>query len=193
MGHTDTQLVSRLRILEIFSHVSTHRLTFIEGDKHWTTTPKNMYLEFPTRSYANARAQLARLTRKLKGSLTLAIGKCLWFSVKIKFLSIVPFFTLKLPRPEYYMAVKSVFDIKCFKDVKCKIWGRTFSFTLRYIKIRKHFLKYPPPVCQQKLLLDYVLPYFTHYMEVACWHKGVKMFSSPKTQGLSPQNAFSTK
>ena len=36
------------------------------------------------------------------------------------------------------MAVKSVFDIKCFKDVK-------FGFTLRYIEIRNHFLKYHPP------------------------------------------------
>ena len=30
----------------------------------------------------------------------------------------LPFFTLKLPWPEYFMAVKSVFDIKSFKDVK---------------------------------------------------------------------------
>ena len=37
---------------------------------------------------------------------------------KNKSLSIVPFFALKLPLPEYFMAVKSVFDIKCFKDVK---------------------------------------------------------------------------
>ena len=36
------------------------------------------------------------------------------------------------------MAAKSVFDIKCFKDVK-------LGFTLRYIEIRNHFLKYPPP------------------------------------------------
>ena len=32
-----------------------------------------------------------------QGSLTLAMGKCLWFSVKIKSLSIVPFFALMLP------------------------------------------------------------------------------------------------
>ena len=35
----------------------------------------------------------------------------------------------------------------------------------------------------------YVLPYFTHCMEVACWHTGGgggKVFSSLKTQGLSP-------
>ena len=36
------------------------------------------------------------------------------------------------------MAVKSVCDIRCFKDVK-------FGFTLRYIEIRNHFLKYHPP------------------------------------------------
>ena len=59
---------------------------------------------------------------------------------KNKSLSIVFFFTLKLPWPEYFMAVKSVFDIKCLKDVK-------FGFTLRYIEIRNHFLTYhsPPP------------------------------------------------
>ena len=37
---------------------------------------------------------------------------------KNKSLPIVPFFSLKLPWPEYFMAVKSVFDIECFKDVK---------------------------------------------------------------------------
>ena len=31
---------------------------------------------------------------------------------------IAPYFTLKLSWPEYFMAVKSIFDIKCFKDVK---------------------------------------------------------------------------
>ena len=47
-----------------------------------------------------------------QGSLTLAMGKCLWFSVKIKVCQ------SSLSSPEYFMAVKSVFDIKCFKDVK---------------------------------------------------------------------------
>ena len=28
---------------------------------------------------------------------------------------------------------------------RCKILGRTISFTLRYVEIRKHFLKYHPP------------------------------------------------
>ena len=62
----------------------------------------------------------------------------------------------------------------------CEILGRTISFTLKDIEIRKHFLKYhpPPPVCQQELLPIYVLPYFTHCMEVACWHKGMERCSA---------------
>ena len=75
----------------------------------------------------------------------------------------------------------------------CNFLGRIISFTLRYIEIRKHFLKYHSPprvpakafacICVtifytlygsglQKLLHVYVLPYFTHCMEVACWHTG---------------------
>ena len=46
---------------------------------------------------------------------------------KIKGLSIVPFFTLKLPWPEYFMVVKSIFDIKCFKDVKFGVKQYIFS------------------------------------------------------------------
>ena len=37
---------------------------------------------------------------------------------KNKSLSIVPFFTVKLLLPEYFMAVKSIFDIKRFKGAK---------------------------------------------------------------------------
>ena len=71
---------------------------------------------------------------------------------------------------------------------RCKILGRAISFTLKYIEIRKHFLKYhfSPPVCQQKLLHVYVLPYFTHCMEVACWHKGGKGVQQSKNSGLKP-------
>ena len=70
---------------------------------------------------------------------------------------------------------------------RCKILGRTISFTLRYIGIRKHFLKYhSPPVCQQKLLHEYVLPYFTHCLEVARWHKGGKDVQQPKNPGPKP-------
>ena len=85
------------------------------------------------------------------------------------------------------MAVKSVFE-------RCKTLGRTISFTLRYIGIQKHFLKYHPPVCQQKLLPAYVLPYFTLCMEVACWHTGGGGYvQQPKNPGPKPTNAFSTK
>ena len=52
------------------------------------------------------------------------------------------------------MAVKSIFDIKCFKDVK--------------------------------FLHVYVLPYFTHCMEVACWHKGGGNVQQPKNPGPKP-------
>ena len=47
-------------------------------------------------------------------------------------------------------------------------------------------------MCQQKLLHVYVYPYFTHCMEVACWHKGVgEMFSSPKPRAQTVNNFYS--
>ena len=61
------------------------------------------------------------------------------------------------------MAVKSIFDIKCFKDVK--FWAE------------QSFLE---------LLPVNVLPYFTHCMEVACWHKeggGGEDVQQPKNPG----------
>ena len=40
---------------------------------------------------------------------------------------------------------------------------------------------------QQKLLHVYVLPYFTHCMEVACWHKGGGGdVQQPKNPGPKP-------
>ena len=81
------------------------------------------------------------------------------------------------------MTVKSVFDIKCFKDVK--FWVNN-KFYIKIYRNPKTFFKISfPTVCQQKLLHVYALPYFTDCMEAACWHKGGMMFSSPKTQGLS--------
>ena len=63
---------------------------------------------------------------------------------KNKSLSIVPFFTLKLPLPEYFMAVESVFDIKCFKDVK---FGLNNQFYIKIYRNPKTFFKisFPPP------------------------------------------------
>ena len=71
---------------------------------------------------------------------------------------------------------------------RCKMLGRTISFTLEYIEIRKHFLNLitpRPPVCRQKLLPVYVLPYFTHCMEVASWHKGGGV-QQPQNPGPKP-------
>ena len=71
-----------------------------------------------------------------------------------KSLPIVPFFTVKLPWPEYFMAMKSIFDIKCFKDVK--FLGRTISFTFIIYRNQKTFFKIapppppPPPPCATK-------------------------------------------
>ena len=68
------------------------------------------------------------------------------------------------------MAVKSVFDIKCFKDVK--FWVEQSVFTLRYIEIRKHFLKYHSPRVPAKAFACICVTILTHCMEVACWHTG---------------------
>ena len=146
------------------------------------------------------------------------------------------------------MAVKSVFDIKCFKDVKFWVEQSSIAiilmgkreliallnlsswclvmverlflavprgclqfvivvlpdhthllfFTLRYIGIRKHFLKYhsppPPPPCASKSFCLHMCYHILHFVwKWLAGTRGGKMFSSPKTQGLSPQNAFSTK
>ena len=83
------------------------------------------------------------------------------------------------------MAVKSVFDIKSFKDVK--FWVE-HSVYIKIYRNPKTFFKYhpPPPVCQQKLLHVYVLQYCTHCMEVACWHKGGEDVQQPKNPGPKP-------
>ena len=53
------------------------------------------------------------------------------------------------------MAVKSIFDIKCFKDVK-------FWFYIKYIEIRKHFLKYHIPTCASKSFCMYMCYHILH-------------------------------
>ena len=49
------------------------------------------------------------------------------------------------------MAVKSVFDIKCFKDVN--FWVEQLVY-IRYIEIRKHLLKYHETLfCKRSVLI----------------------------------------
>ena len=120
-----------------------------------------------------------KLLHQNKGSSTLAMGKCLWFSVKIKVCQ--SFLSSPWSFPD--LCMWNPFSI--FNASKCKILGWTISFTLKYIEIRKHIIP-PPSVCQQKLLHVYVLPYFTHCMEVACWHKGGEDVQQPKNPGPKP-------
>ena len=85
------------------------------------------------------------------------------------------------------MAVKSVFDIKCFKDVK--FWVEQSVLQLRYIEIRKHFLKYHSPhVPVKAFACTSVTIFYTLYGSglLAQGGGGGKTISSPKTQGLSP-------
>ena len=106
-----------------------------------------------------------------KGSLTLTMSKCLWFSVKKKFVNCV---LLHCEATLTWVLYDSEihFHIKCFKDL---IFWVNKQFYIKIYRNQKTFFKTSfPPMCQQKLLPVYVLPYFTHCMEVACWHKGGK-------------------
>ena len=65
--------------------------------------------------------------------------------------------------------------------------GRTISFTLRHLEIRKHFLKYHSPrVPAKAFACIWVTIFYTLYGSGLLAQGGGKMFSSPKTQGLSP-------
>ena len=71
--------------------------------------------------------------------------------------------------------------------------GRTISFALRYIEIRKHFLKYHSPRVPAKAFACICVTIFYTLYGSGLLAQGGEMLSSPKTQGLSPKNAFSTK
>ena len=47
---------------------------------------------------------------------------------------------------------------------RCKILGRTISFTLRYIGIRKHFLKYHSPPCASKSFCLHMCYHTLHFV-----------------------------
>ena len=64
-------------------------------------------------------------------------------------------------------------------------------FTMKHIKIRKSFIAYRSPLCQQKLLPVYVFTYFAQYMKVTCWHwgGGGRIVFGPKTSERADKNA----
>ena len=132
----------------------------------------------------------------LKGSLTLAMGKYLWFLVKIKVCQSRPFLHHEATLTCVLYGCEIHF--RYYMLQRFKILGRTISFTLKYIEILKQFLKYhsppPPPPCASKSFCMYMCYHILHIvLKWLAGTRGEEMFSSPKTQGLSPKNTFSTK
>ena len=122
---------------------------------------------------------------KRKGSLTLAMGKCLWFSVKIKVCQ--SSFHLEATLSWVLYGCEIRFRYKMLQ--RCKILGRTISFTLRYIEIRKHFdniIPPPPPPCASKSLCMYMCYHILHI--VWKWLAGTKGkdVQQPKNPGPKP-------
>ena len=58
------------------------------------------------------------------------------------------------------MVVKSIFDIKCFKDVE--FWVEQSFFQLKYVEIRKHFFKMSFPPCARKSFCLYMCYHILH-------------------------------
>ena len=75
---------------------------------------------------------------------------------------------------------------------RCIVSGSTISFTLKYIKNRKHFSKYHSPRMLAKSFCMYMCCHFyTLYGSSLLAEGGGEDVQQPKTQGLSPYNAFS--
>ena len=121
------------------------------------------------------------------------MGKCLWFSVKIK----VCQSSLSSPWSYMYPDLHTLWQWNPFSIFNAsKMWnlGRTISFTLKYIEIRKHFLKYhsppnpptPPGVPAKAFACICVTIFYTLYGSGLLAQGGRKVFSSPKTPGLTP-------
>ena len=85
------------------------------------------------------------------------------------------------------MAVKSIFDIICFKDVKFWVVNQ---FYIKIYRNLKTFFKIsfppPPPVSAKAFACICVTIFYTLYGSGLLAHGGGKMFSGPKTQGVSP-------
>ena len=75
---------------------------------------------------------------------------------------------------------------------RCKILGRTISFTLRYIEIRKHFLEYHAPRVPAKAFACICVTIFYTLYGSGLLAQGGKDVQKPKNQGPKPINAFST-
>ena len=70
---------------------------------------------------------------------------------------------------------------------RCKIWGRTISFTLRYIEIRKHFLKYYSPPCASKSFCMIMCYHILHIVwKWLAGTRGGKDVQQPKNPGPKP-------
>ena len=79
------------------------------------------------------------------------------------------------------MIVEIVFHIKYLGEVKFWVEQSVLQYNIKKSEIVYSILFHP--VCQQKLLTVYALPYFTHYMKVACWHKGWNDILQDKNAG----------
>ena len=118
----------------------------------------------------------------IQGLLTLAMGKCLWFSVKIKVCQ------LSLSSPWSYPDLSTLwmwYPFSILNASRMKNFGYNNQF---YIKIyRKHFLKYHSPPCASRSFCMYMCYHIFHFVwKWLAGTRGGEMFSSPKTQGLSP-------
>ena len=90
------------------------------------------------------------------------------------------------------MAVKSIFDIKCFKDVK--FWIEQ-SVYIKYIEIRKHFLKYhspppPPPVPAKAFACICVTIFYILYGSGLLAQRGKKCSAAKKPRALARKMPF---
>ena len=82
---------------------------------------------------------------------------------------------------------------------RCKILGRTISFTLRYIEIRKHFLKYhspppppPPPLVPAKAFACICVTIFYTLYESGLLAQGGERCSAAQKNAFSPNKKLMT-
>ena len=84
------------------------------------------------------------------------------------------------------MAVKSVFDIQCFKDVKFGVENQFYIKIYGNQKTIFSNITPPPRVPAKAFACICVTIFYTLFGSGLLAQGGGEMFSSPKTQGLSP-------